>query len=121
MENYLKHKNYFGSVEFSADDNILYGQIIGINDLVTYEAESVDKLKEVFIDSVEDYLQTCKSLDKEPNKFYKGVFNVRTSRAVHAYLAVLADKKQMKLNEVVNKAFDYLIKNEDIVITNNSN
>ena len=121
MENYLKHKNYFGSVEFSADDNILYGQIIGINDLVTYEAESVDKLKEVFIDSVEDYLQTCKALDKEPNKFYKGVFNVRTSRAVHAYLAVLADKKQMKLNEVVNKAFDYLIKNEDIVITNNSN
>lgn len=121
MENYLKHQNYFGSVEFSADDNILYGKIIGINDLVTYEAESIVKLKEAFIHSIEDYLQTCKELEKKPNKFYKGVFNVRTSRTVHAYLAVLAEKKQMKLNEVVNKAFDFLIKNEDIVISNNSN
>lgn len=116
MENYLKHKNYYGSVEFSADDNILYGQIIGINDLVTYEAESVDKLKEAFEDSLEDYLDTCKDLEKEPNKFYKGVFNVRTSRAVHTYLAVLAEKKQMKLNEVVNKAFEFLMENEEKVI-----
>ena len=41
---------------------------------------------------------------------------MRTSRAVHRYLAILAEKKQMKLNEVVNKAFDYLIENEDKVI-----
>ena len=116
MENYLTHKNYFGSVEFSADDNILHGRIIGVNDLVTYEAESVEDLKNAFEDAVEDYLETCEDLGKEPNKFFKGVFNVRTSRAVHRYLAILAEKKQMKLNEVVNKAFDYLIENEDKVI-----
>lgn len=116
MENYLTHENYFGSVEFNADDNILHGRIIGINDLVTYEAESVEDLKNAFIDAIEDYLQTCVDLGKEPNKFFKGVFNVRTSRAVHRYLAILAEKKQMKLNEVVNKAFDFLIENEDKVI-----
>ena len=43
MENYLKHKNYYRSVEFSSVDNTLYGKIIGIDDLVTYEAESVEK------------------------------------------------------------------------------
>lgn len=120
MENYLKHKNYYGSVEFSADDNTLYGKIIGINDLVTYEAESVNELKNSFKEAVEDYLETCKELEKEPNKFYKGIFNVRTSSRVHAYLAILAEKKQMKLNEVVNKAFDFLMNNEDIVITKNA-
>lgn len=113
MENYLKHKNYFGSVAFSSEDNILYGKIIGIDDLVTYEAESVEKLKKVFKESVEDYLETCKSLGKDPDKFFKGVFNVRTTNAVHRNLAILAEKKKMKLNEVANKAFDFLIKNED--------
>ena len=117
MENYLKHKDYFGSVEFSSMDNILYGSIIGINDLVTYEAESVEELKKAFVESVEDYLETCNALGKEPNKFFKGVFNVRTSRAVHTYLAILAEKKKMKLNEVVNKAFDFLIKNENEVLS----
>ncbi|WP_116772270.1 type II toxin-antitoxin system HicB family antitoxin [Maribacter litoralis] len=116
MADYLKHKNYFGSVEFSAEDAVLHGKIIGINDLVTFEANSVEELQQAFIDSVDDYLETCMEVGKEPNKFFKGAFNVRTSRSVHRYLAVIAEKKQMKLNEVVNKAFDFLIKNEDEVL-----
>ena len=116
MENYLKHKTYFGSVEFSSEDNTLYGKIIGIDDLVTYEAESVEELKKVFKDAVEDYLETCQLLEKEPDKFFKGVFNVRTSNDIHRHLAILAEKKKMKMNEVVNKAFEFLINNEDKVL-----
>jgi predicted HicB family RNase H-like nuclease len=112
MENYLKHNSYFGSVEFSAEDTILHGKIIGINDLVTYEGDSVEQLKIGFIEAVEDYLETCKSLEKSPDKFFKGVFNVRTSNSVHRSLAILAEKRKMKLNEIVNKAFDFLIENE---------
>lgn len=116
MENYLKHKNYFGSVEFSSEDNVLYGKILGINDLVSYEAESVQELKTAFIEAVEDYLETCNALGKEPNKFYKGVFNVRTSNEKHRALAIIAEKKKIKLNELVNKAFDFLVKHEDEVL-----
>ena len=116
MGNYLKHMSYFGSVEFSSEDTVLYGKIIGINDLVTYEGDSVEQLKSSFIEAVEDYLETCKNLDKSPDKFFKGVFNVRTSNNVHRSLAILAEKKKMKLNEIVNKAFDFLIENEDTVI-----
>lgn len=116
MADYLKHKAYLGSVEFSAEDGILHGKIIGINDLVTFEADSVNELQKVFNEAVEDYLETCKELDKEPNKFFKGVFNVRTSNELHRDLALIAEKKQMKLNELVNKAFDFLVKNEDKVL-----
>ena len=58
MANYLKYKGYIGSVEFSKEDAVLHGKIIGINDLVTYEANCVVELKKAFIDSVEDYLET---------------------------------------------------------------
>ena len=107
MENFLKHSNYFGSVEFSAEDKILHGKIIGINDLVTYEGVTVEELTNSFVEAVDDYLETCKSLEKSPDKFFKGVFNVRTSNSVHRSLAILAEKKKMKLNEIVNKAFSF--------------
>ena len=113
MENYLKHKDYIGTVEYSSEDAVLFGKIIGINDLVTYEADSVAKIKKAFIEAVEDYLITCKEIEKEPNKYFKGVFNVRTSKDNHRALAIIAEKNKMKLNEVINKAFDFFINNED--------
>ena len=116
MTNYLKHKGYIGTVEFSAEDKCLYGKIIGINDLVNYEAQSVEELTDAFNEAVEDYLKTCEQLGKEPDKFFKGVFNVRAGSPRHRKLALIADKKKMKLNELVNVAFDYLIKNEDKVL-----
>ena len=61
MENItLEYKGYLGTVEFSAEDNCLFGKIIGINDLISYEAQEVSELKEVFEEAVNDYLFTCK-------------------------------------------------------------
>lgn len=117
MGSYLEYKDYIGSVEFSAEENILYGKILGINDLVNFEATSVDELREAFKEAINDYLATCKELDKEPDKFYKGVFNVRTGTHRHRELALIAGKRQLKLNEVVNISFEYLIKHEEKVFS----
>lgn len=116
MANYLTHKKYFGTVEYSAEDEVLFGKIIGINDLVTYEADSASEIDDAFREAVDDYLQTCKELNKAPNKSYKGVFNVRTSVKSHRALAVLAQRKNMKLNEVVKRAINYAIDNEERVL-----
>jgi predicted HicB family RNase H-like nuclease len=73
MKNTLEYKGYLGTVEYSNEDNCLYGKIIGIDDLVNYEAQSVEE-------SVEDYLATCKEVNKEPNKKFKGVnYNLLTA------------------------------------------
>lgn len=115
MAGYLKYKNYYGTVEYSSEDKLLYGKVVGINDLVNYEGTSIDELNENFKEAVNDYLETCKELGKEPEKVYKGMFNVRTSNKRHRELAIIASKRNIKLNEVVNISFDYLIKHEDIV------
>ena len=119
MADNLEHKGYFGSVEYSSRDGLLHGKVIGINDLVTYEGDSVKELKTAFEGSVEDYLHTCKELGKEPNRFYRGVFNIRTSGETHRELSIMAERNKMKLNELVNKAFDYLVKNEKKVLNQN--
>ena len=68
MKNYLEYKGYIGSVEFRADEKVLCGKIQGINDLILFEGESVSELENNFKESVDDYLETCKEIGKEPNK-----------------------------------------------------
>lgn len=116
MKNYLEYKGYTGTVEFSAEDNCLFGKIIGINDLINYEAQDVLELKASFEESVDDYLDSCKELGKQPNKTFNGVFNVRTTKETHQSLVLLAARKNMKLNELASKALSYLVKNEDAVL-----
>jgi Domain of unknown function (DUF5053) len=62
MKNNLEFKGFAGSIEFSLNDNCFFGKIIGINDLVSYEAQTVSELREAFEEAVNDYLQIKKTV-----------------------------------------------------------
>ena len=83
MTEYLQYKGYQGTVEPQLDDDTLFGKIAFINDLVTYEAKDLTQLKREFQISVDDYLAFCDERGKEPNKPFKGSFNVRTGPELH--------------------------------------
>jgi len=104
MKNNLSYKGYYGSVEYSSEDNIFHGKIIGINDRITYEGNSVHTLQKDFITAVEDYLEICTKLGKEPEKTYKGSFNVRIEPELHRQLAVYSISHRKTLNSAVEEA-----------------
>jgi predicted HicB family RNase H-like nuclease len=91
----------------------------GINDLVNFKGDNVTDLENAFHEAVDDYLQTCKNLDKIPDKTYKGFFNVRVPSNVHRKISLLASKNGLKLNEVINQSITYLLDHEDEVLKNN--
>ena len=103
-DNMLKYKGYYGSVEYSANDECFFGKIIGTSDLVTFEGESVTALKDAFAEAVEDYIVLCKEVGKEPRKAYKGSFNVRISPELHRDAAIIASSRGISLNALVEKA-----------------
>ena len=109
MNDILVYKNYYATVHFNADDEVFHGKIIGINDLVNFEGTTVAQLKKAFHEAVDDYLETCKSLGKEPDKVYKGSFNIRIPSELHREAARHAALKNMSLNDYVRYALDYLI------------
>ena len=115
MNDIIKHKDYYGSVHFSADDEVFYGKILGINDLVTFEGESVKQLKRSFKEAIEDYIETCRELNKEPEKTYKGSFNIRVSPGLHRDAAIAALQKNVTLNDFVKNAISYAISHSDVV------
>lgn len=108
----MRYKGFFGSVEASVEDGCLYGRLEFIDDLVTFEGETVAELESAFHEAVDDYLDTCQQLGREPQKPYRGSFNVRVGSRLHRAAAVAAYEHGMNLNEFVRNAIEHELSRE---------
>lgn len=107
--NKLQHKGYYGSVEYSAEDDVLHGRVLNINDIVIYEGRTVEEIKANFVDAVEGYLNMCEELGSRPDKPASGKFNVRIDPDLHRAAQARAAQEGASLNEVVAKALEAYI------------
>jgi predicted HicB family RNase H-like nuclease len=107
--NTLTHKGFIGIFNYIEDEDILHGKIEGITDLVTFQGIGVPEIKKAFIDAVEDYIELCAEVGKEPLKSFKGSFNVRVSPTLHRLVSTEAIKRNMNLNQFVQKALEQAI------------
>ena len=114
MKDVLVYKDYIGSVHFNADDEVFFGKIEGIEDLVSFEGDSVIELKKAFEEAVDDYLEICKENGKKTHKSYKGSFNVRIAPDIHKKATRLALMKGMSLNQFIQKAVEEEVIREGI-------
>lgn len=109
MENVIKHKGFVGSVNYNDADEVFHGKLEYITDLVTFEGTTVEELKAAFREAVEDYIETCQEIGKEPQKPFKGSFNVRVTPELHKKAALIALEKHVALNQVVAEALSQYI------------
>jgi len=109
MKDKLRYKEFIGSVHFSAEDDIFFGKIEGINDLVTFEASTVSKLKSAFKEAVIDYTSLCKESGKEIFKSFKGSFNVRVNPELHSKAFEQALLEGKTLNQFIKEAIEMKI------------
>ncbi len=114
MANTIEYKGYIGSIEYSSEDKCFYGKLEMIDDLVTFEATSANELEDNFQNSVNTYLETCKELNREPQKTYKGIFNVRIDPDLHKRIYQEALKAGISLNAFVQKALNNEVKHQAI-------
>ncbi|APZ42567.1 type II toxin-antitoxin system HicB family antitoxin [Acidihalobacter ferrooxydans] len=118
--NHLVYKGYHGSCELDMTRQVCRGKILFINDLVTYEADTPVDLQAAFEDAVEDYIQTCKQVGKEPQKPFRGQFNVRIPPQLHRAACLRAISGDVALNEVVVRALDAYVNGSSEVQHNHS-
>lgn len=97
----LNYKGYLGSAELSPADGVLFGKLLFIRDLVSYEGENAKELIAAFEAAIDDYLADCEREGREPDVPFKGSFNVRVGPALHRRLALAARERGVSLNEVV--------------------
>ncbi len=109
MSNLLSYKEYNGTVEYSKQDKCLFGKVVGIKSLLSYEGNSVHELEQDFINVIDEYLEDCKERNITPEQPYKGIFNVRIEPELHRKIAIYALEHGKSLNSVVEEAIGTMV------------
>lgn len=106
MNALLRHRDYYGSIDVSTEDNCLFGKLQFIRALVSYEGETVAELEAAFREAVDDYLATCEREGREPEVSCKGSFNVRVGHELHLAAAQAAVRQGVSLTDLARRALD---------------
>lgn len=106
MVNLLEYKGYHAKVEIDSSDKIFVGKVIGVNDVLAFHGTSYDELEEMFHQSIDNYLDMCEFFGKEPDKEYKGSFNVRISPELHKKVDLAARNDGLTLNQYISRAIE---------------
>ena len=104
IKNYLHYKDYVGSVEFSEADGVFHGKVVGIKSLISFEGNSVNAIIKDFHNAVNEYLEFCAEKEKQPEKPFKGSFNVRIGTDLHRKATLAASVRGISLNTLVEDA-----------------
>lgn len=122
--NILKYRDYEGTAEVDMERFVCRGKILFIDDLVTYQASSPAELKGEFEAAVDDYIDTCHALGREPKKPLKGQFNVRIPAELHKAAILRSLEDNISLNDVVVRSMDAFLNirtdvNHNVMLTVN--
>jgi predicted HicB family RNase H-like nuclease len=102
---YLEYKGYKGSVEYSKEDNCLFGKVQGMSKaLILYEGQTLDELRKDFEEGIDSYIEGCKADGIEPAKPYSGKLNLRMSSELHSKVAAFVASTGITINDFINKA-----------------
>lgn len=101
---YMKYKGYSGSVEYSHEDECLYGKVQGLQGtLISYEGDSIEEIRKDFEGAVDDYLISCRERGIEPAKPYSGRLNLRMPSELHEAIAIAASSTGSSINDFINR------------------
>ena len=93
------YKGYSGTVAFDEDDRVFHGRVLGVRDIVAFEAETADDLVAAFHDSVDDYLAFCAERGVDPDKPFTGNLSLRLSGPVHKAVVDAAGLRAKSVNQ----------------------
>jgi predicted HicB family RNase H-like nuclease len=94
----MEYKGYIGKVEFDDETGVLHGEVVNLRDVITFEGESVQEIRQAFQESVDDYLAFCAQRGEEPGKPYSGIFTVRIPPELHRTITTKARFANKSLN-----------------------
>lgn len=110
MSNTMTYKDYTASMEFDADDKIIVGRVLGINDIITFHAESIAEFELAFQSSVNDYIEACNQLGQTAEKPVSGRLMLRIAPSIHAAAIKAAADSGQSMNKWVEHLLSHTLK-----------
>ena len=100
----MEYKGYTAEVVYDEEAREFHGSVKGTLDVITFVATNAEDLSREFHDSVDDYLDYCSELGREPEKPFSGKFNVRIPQDLHRRIFIAAEARGVSINAFVNDA-----------------
>ena len=94
----MEYKSYIGTVTFDEDEELFHGEVINLNDVITFQSDTVEGLKREFQASVDDYLEFCEERGERPDKPFSGKLTLRIDPDLHRDLYIKSRKENKSLN-----------------------
>lgn len=100
----MEYKGYSARIEYDDELEVFHGQLLNINDVITFQGTSVEGLRRELAASVEDYLAWCEERGEEPDKPFSGKFLLRIDPEMHRRAALAAGRAGVSLTVWVSGA-----------------
>jgi predicted HicB family RNase H-like nuclease len=108
----MEYKGYIGKVEIDEEVGILYGEVINVRDVITFEGTTVDEVQQAFRESVDDYLDFCAQRGESPEKPFSGKFVLRLPAELHRKAYIQAKLKDKSLNSWVTEVLQSALQDQ---------
>jgi predicted HicB family RNase H-like nuclease len=102
-ESLLRYKGYTGLAEVDVDAGIIFGKVIGLRDIITFQGKTVPEAYEDFRGAVDFYLEVCAKEGSKPDPPFSGQLTVHVDPAIHHALAILSEARATSVNTVVEQ------------------
>lgn len=112
------YKDYTGSFEYDERNGTVWGKLLFIRDLITFESldGTPNSLKEQFQLAVDEYIADCEEEGLEPDRPAKGSFNVRITPKLHMDALLYSKRNDISLNKLVAAAIGEKLNNNGLHI-----
>jgi len=104
MTNTMSYRDYTTSMGFDAEDKIIVGRVLGIDDIISFHGKSIEEFEVNFHTVVDDYIAACVSLGGAPEKPASGKLMLRVAPTVHAAALKAAARNGISLNKWAEQA-----------------
>jgi predicted HicB family RNase H-like nuclease len=109
----IRYKGYIGVMAVDPDANLIHGDVVGLRDVITFQGRTVAEARQAFEDSVDDYLNWCAELGRQPEKPFNGKIMLRVAPAIHRSLSLLAESRSTSINSLAVEALEQLTRKFD--------
>lgn len=93
------YKGYSATVSFDEDALLFHGEVLGIRDVITFQARTAEELLKAFHESVDDYLAWCAEDGAAPEKPFSGSLSLRATPELHRRMSDAAARHAQSLNQ----------------------
>jgi predicted HicB family RNase H-like nuclease len=105
----MNYKGYHGKVNYDEEAKLFHGEVVGLRDVITFQGTSVDELEQAFKDSIDEYLDFCQELQREPEKPFSGKLVLRLPPEIHERAAYQAKTNGLSLNAWIKQGIEQLL------------